>query len=38
VSILPHEAEALLELFCLQPIYLAKGKIVPIVLLPNEAK
>jgi len=27
VSILPHEAKAL---FCLQPIYLTKGKIAPV--------
>jgi len=38
VSILPHEAKALLELFCLQPIYLAEGKIAPVVILPHEAK
>jgi len=35
VSILPHDAKALLELFCL---VFGKGKIAPVVLLPNEAK
>jgi len=39
VSILPHEAKALLELFWLQPILFGhKGKIAPVVLLPHEAK
>jgi len=38
VFILPHEAKTLLELFCLEPIVLAKGKIAPVVLLPHEAK
>jgi len=37
VSILLHEAGALLALFCLQPIVFAQGKIVPVVLLPHEA-
>jgi len=35
---LPHEAIALLELFCFNQLYFAKGKIVPVVLLPHEAK
>jgi len=38
VSILAHEAKALLELICLQPIVLAKGKIAPVVRFPHEAK
>jgi len=38
VSTLPHEAKALLELFCIQPIVLAKGKIALVVLLPHETK
>jgi len=36
--ILPHEAKALLALFCLEKIQLVEGKIVPAVLLPHEAK
>jgi len=41
VSILPHEAKAQLEVFCLQLIVitkLVKAKIARIVLLPHEAK
>jgi len=50
VSILPHEAKAQLELFCLirqkhswnyfafNQSYLAEGKIAPGVLLPHKAK
>jgi len=38
VSILPHEAKALLEVFCFNQSYLAKGKIVSVVFLPHEAK
>ena len=40
MSIFPHEAKALLELFCLQPIVadLAKGKIAPAVLLPHDTR
>jgi len=38
VSILLHEAEAPLELFAFNQLYLAKGKIAPVVFLPHEAK
>jgi len=38
VSILPHDSKPLLELFCLHPTYLPKGKIAQVVILPHEAK
>jgi len=38
VSILPHEAKALLDLFCVQQSCLAKGKINPAVSFPCEAE
>jgi len=38
VSILPHEAKALLDLFCVQQSCLAKGKINPAVIFPCEAE
>jgi len=38
VTILPHEAKALLDYFAFNQSYLSKGKIAPIVLLPHEAK
>jgi len=38
VSILSLDSKALLQLFCLQQSYLAKGKIAPVVVLPHEAK
>ena len=38
VSILPHEAKALLHYFAFNQSFLAKGKIAPVVLLPHEAK
>jgi len=38
VSILPHEAKALMNYFAFNQLYLAKGKIAPAILLPHEAK
>jgi len=38
VTILPHEAKGLLNYFAFNQLYLAKGKIAPIVLLPHETK
>jgi len=38
VTILPHEAKALLDYFPFSQLYLAKGKIAPVVILPHEAK
>jgi len=36
MSILPHEAKALLQLFCLNQTFLAEGKITSVVLLSHE--
>jgi len=38
VTILPHEAKPLLDCFAFSQSYLAKGKIIPVVILPHEAK
>jgi len=38
VSILPHEAKALVNYFAFNQSYLAKGKIALVVPLPHEAK
>jgi len=38
VTILPHEAEALLDCFPFSQLYLSEGKIAPVVILPHEAK
>jgi len=38
VTILPHEAKALLDYFPFSQLYLAKGEIAPVVILPHEAK
>jgi len=38
VSILPHEANTLLDYFALNQSYLDKGKISLVVLLPHDAK
>jgi len=38
MSILLHEAKALLQYFAFNQSYLAEGKIASVVLLPHEAK
>jgi len=38
LSILPHEAKAILLLLSFNQSYLAEGKIASVVLLPHEAK
>jgi len=38
VSILPHEAKALLDCFACNQSYLSKSKIASVVLLTHEAK
>jgi len=38
VTILPHEAKALLDYFPFSQLYFAKGKIARVVIFPHEAK
>jgi len=38
VTILPHKAKALRDYFSFNQLYLAKGKIAPVVLLAHDAK
>jgi len=38
VTILPHEAKALLDYFPFSHLYFAKGKIARVVIFPHEAK